>query len=84
MLSTTTYEVTPLQSETESQATSLREMFFNMLLWHQSKDRSRLNYCRLDFGKARRDMECNLIQINTMDPGLRAGASRESSWLDMS
>ena len=45
--------------------------------WRQSKDRSRLNCCRLDFSKTRKDLECNLIQINKMDPGLRAGASCE-------
>ena len=47
--------------------------------WLQSKDRSRLNCCRLDFSKTRKDLECNLIQINKMDPGLCAGASLEST-----
>ena len=35
--------------------------------WRQNKARLRLNCCRLDFSKTRRDLECNLIQINKMD-----------------
>ena len=49
--------------------------------WRQSKDRLRLNCCRLDFSKTIKDVECNLIQINKMDQvdalGLAASSNVE-------
>ena len=69
LLTTKTSEVSPLQSKTvEENSDSLSKHHEKLTEFRrQSKARLRLNCCRLDFSKTRRNLECNLIQINKMD-----------------